>query len=160
IVRRRMMELNRELASYGEYSRGLAHYALGRGHMALHEYPQALAQLEEAMHFGVNNAEVKYALGIVLGQQFEQAMYEARLAGGGDWAKKQLKETESKYLTPAIAALKSGRAIKLDAPQYLEGLIAYYQRDYDTALQQADAALRQAPWLYEALKLSGDVYMA
>ena len=86
-------------------------------------------------------------------------MYEARLSGGGDWAKKQLKEIEPKYLTPAIASLERSRAMKLDAPQYLEALISFYQRDYDTALKHAGDAFNEAPWLYDALKLSGDIHL-
>ena len=159
IIRKRMAELQLELKSYGPLSRGLAHYALGRGHMALHEYPQALAQLELAEQHGLTNAEVHYALGFVLGKHYEQAMYEARLSGGGDWAKQQLKEIAPKYLLPAIAKLTRSRSMQFDAPKYLEGLIAYYQHDYETALRHADAALREAPWLYEAPKLSGDIHL-
>ena len=159
LIRQQMEQLQTELAGYGQLSRGLAHYALGRGHMALHEYPQALTELQQAIQLDVQGAEVHYALGFVLGKHFEQAMYEARLSGGGDWARKQLKDIEPKYLTPAIASLARSRSMKLDAPQYLEGLIAYYQRDYDEALKQADTALRLAPWLYEASKLAGDVHL-
>jgi len=159
IVRRRMSELQGEFQSYGELGQGLAHYALGRGHMALHEYPQALAELQQAVAKGNTSADVQYALGFVLGKHYERAMYEARLAGGGDWAQKQLKEIEPKYLTPAIESLSRGRAMstaKKDG-EYLEALIAYYQRDYAGALRHAQAALRAAPWLYEALKLAGDI---
>jgi len=159
IVRRRMELLQSELLSYGPLSRGLAHYALGRGHMALHEYPQALSELQQATKLGVDGGEINYALGFVLGKHYEQAMYEARLAGGGDWAQKQLRDLEPKYLNPAIRSLQRSRTLKLDAPQYLEGLIAFYQRDYAAALKQAEAALREAPWLYEASKLSGDVHL-
>ena len=159
IVRQRMMLLQTELASYGKLSRGLAHYALGRGHMALHEYPQALTELDQASQLGVQSAEINYARGFVLGKYFEQSMYEARLAGGGDWATKQLKDIEPKYLIPAIVSLQRSRSMKFDAPQYLEGLIAYYQRDYGLALKQAQAALVEAPWLYEASKLAGDVHI-
>lgn len=159
IIRKRMELLQTEVATYGQVGRGLAHYALGRGHMALHEYPQALDELRQAVALGVQSAEVDYALGFVLGKHFEKEMYEARLSGGGDWAKKQLKAIEPNYLQPALVSLQRSRAMKLDAPQYLEGLIAYYQRDYATALKQADAALREAPWLYEAAKLAGDVHL-
>ena len=159
IIRKRMHKIQAELLGYGELSRGLAHYALGRGHLALHEYRQAFDELKRAMENGYQDAEAHYALGFVLGKHFEQAIYEARLAGGGDWAKKQQKELEAKYLQPALSSLMRSRSLKLDAPQYLEGLIAYYQRDYETALRQADEALREAPWLYEAAKLAGDVHL-
>jgi serine/threonine-protein kinase len=159
IVRERMAKLQADLASYGELSRGLASYALGRGHMALHEYPQALERLHQAMELGKQTPDVHYALGVVLGKQFEQAMYEARLAGGGDWAKKQREELEPKYLAPAIASLQRSRAADLDSPMYLEGLIAYYGRDYEGSLRYAAKALESAPWLYEAHKLMGDIHL-
>ena len=159
MIRKRMVLLQMEFASYGSLSRGLAHYALGRGHMALHEYPDALSELQRAIDLGVQSAEVQCSYGFVLGKHFEQAMYEARLSGGGDWARKQLKELEAKYLIPAISALQKSRAMKVDASQYLEGLIAYYQRDYDTALRHAAAALQESPWLYESAKLAGDVHL-
>jgi len=159
IIRDRMVKLQEEIASYGQLGQGLAYYALGRGHMALHEYPQALAQLQQATRAGLQTAELHYALGFVLGKHFEQAIYEARLSGGGDWAKKQLKESEPKYLVPAIASLTKSRVMQLDAPQYLEALIAFYQRDYQAALENAEAAVKKAPWLYEPVKLSGDVHL-
>lgn len=159
IVRQQMTELQAALSSYGALSRGLAHYALGRGHMALHEYPQALAELEQATRLGVQGADVDYSLGFVLGKHFEQAIHEARLSGGGDWASKQLKAIEPKYLSPAIAALIRSRSVRLGAPQYLEGLISYYRRDYDAAIQQGAATLRAAPWLYEGAKLAGDAHL-
>ena len=159
IIRQQMTELHVSLSGYGSLSRGLAHYALGRGHIALHEYPQALTELEQAIHLGVQGADVDYALGFVLGKHFERAMYDARLSGGGDWARKQLKALEPQYLSPAIAALTRSRSRKLDAPQYLEGLIAYYQRDYDAAIRQGAATLQAAPWLYEGSKLAGDAHL-
>ena len=159
IIRKRMQHIQTELLSYGPTNRGLAYYALGHGHMALHEYPEALMQLRRAIAHGHRTASVHYALGYVLGKHFEQAMYEARLAGGGDWARKQLQDIERKYLAPAIVSLQASRTMKMDAPQYLEALIAFYQHDYDTALKQAESALRESPWLYEASKLAGDVHL-
>lgn len=160
IVRSRIDGLKLELSAHGDRNRGLLHYALGRGHLALSEYPEALQQLQQAIALGVQSPEVHYALGLVLGKHFERAMNEARLAGGGDWARKKLKEFEPKYLQPALAALERGRNTRLDAPQYLEGLIAFYRRDYDEAVKQAALAQTQAPWLYDADKLRGDVYLA
>ena len=85
-------------------------------------------------------------------------MQEARLSGGGDWAKKQLREIAPKYLDPALASLAKARALQSDTPQYLEALIAYYQQDYDRSLKQIQDVLVEAPWLYEALKLAGDIH--
>jgi len=159
IVRQRMTNLKTDMQQYGDLAVGLAHYALGRGHLAMHEYPEALTELQLAVQSGQDAPEVHYALGLTLGKHFEKAMYEARLSGGGEFAQKQLKEIAPKYLTPALRSLERARAVPLDAPQYLEALIAFYQRDYETALKQAEVALQTAPWLYEATKLQGDVHL-
>jgi serine/threonine-protein kinase len=159
IVRQRMANLKTDMHQYGELAAGLAHYALGRGHLAMHEYPEALAELQLAVQSGQDGPEVHYALGLTMGKHFEKAMYEARLSGGGEFAQKQLSQIAPKYLSPALRSLERARAMPLDAPQYLEALIAFYQRDYQRALQQAEVALQTAPWLYEATKLQGDVHL-
>ncbi|MBL9005484.1 MAG: serine/threonine protein kinase [Myxococcales bacterium] len=159
IMRQRIEQLQLDLTGYGELARGLAHYALGRAHTALHEYPAALEQLRLSIAVGNERPEVLYSLGYVLGKHYEQAMADARLAGGGDFAKKQLKQIEPTYLLPAIDALQRSRAVKLDAAAYLDGLIAYYQGDYESAIRRANEALLAAPWLYEAHKLIGDVQL-
>lgn len=159
IIRRRMLRLEDELSSYGGIGKGLGHYALGRGHLALHEYPQALKELLAAQDSGNVSADVHYALGLVLGKHYEQAMYQARLSGGGDWAEKRLLELRPRYLLPAIESLQKSRALASETPGYLEAMIAYYRRDYDGALQQAKAAVQDAPWLYEAEKLQGDIHL-
>lgn len=159
IVRERMASLQSEFSRFGSGGRALAHYALGRGHMGLHEYPEALTELRQAIEQGFTQGDAYYALGVVLGKHYEQAMHEARLAGGGEWAKKKLQEIEPKFLHPAIDALTKSREAKANAPEYLEALIAFYKRDYETALRQADIAVQKAPWLYEATKLQGDVHL-
>lgn len=159
LVRTRMQQLKQELEGYGALGRGLVHYALGRGHLALHEYPQALAQLQQALQAGQKSAEVHYALGLALGKHYEQAMYQARLSGGGQWAKKQLQRIEPQYLQPAIAALQRSQALQRESSGYLEALLSYYQRDYEAALRQARATQQAAPWLYESTKLAGDIYL-
>ncbi len=159
IVRQRMANLKTDMQQYGDLAVGLAHYALGRGHLTMHEYPEALTELQLAVQSGQDGPEVHYALGLTLGKLFEEAMYEARLSGGGEFAQKQLTQIAPKYLSPALRSLERARAMPLDAPQYLEALIAFYQRDYGTALKQAEVALQTAPWLYEATKLEGDVHL-
>lgn len=159
IVRQRMQTLQSELSGFGKDAEALAHYALGRGHMGMHEYAEALRELDQAIALGFQHPDAYYALGVVLGKHYEQAMYEARLAGGGDWARKRLQEIEPKYLRPALSALQRARTQTTGSPEYLDGLIAYYQQDFAKALAQAAAALQRAPWLHEASKLAGDVHL-
>ena len=74
---------SRKIQRYGKEGEGFGHFALGRGHLALQEYPQALVEPRAAQKLGVERPELHYALGLVLGKHFDQAMHEARLAGGG-----------------------------------------------------------------------------
>jgi serine/threonine-protein kinase len=127
--------------------------------LALHEYPQALQDLEQAIKFGYKGADAYYALGLCLGLHYKQAKAELRDMGPPSWAKKRLQPLQDRYLTPAIAALARSRQLDRDEPEYLEGLIAFYQGNYDAALAHAEAALEEAPWLYEAATLAGDIYV-
>ena len=156
-VRERMKGLQRELGQRAGVTEGPLHYALGRGHLALHEYDAALSELEASLSRGHAGPEVHYALGLVLGKLYERGMYEVRLSGSGEWAEKQRRGLVPKYLEPAIESLQRSRAQKVDAPRYLEAQIKYYQGDYEGAWQEAEAAYGDAGWLYEALKLQGDI---
>lgn len=155
----RMNRLHAELSGYGELTRGLGHYALGRGYMALQKYPEALEQLQLAVAAGNARADLQYALGIVLGKHFEQAMVDVRMAGGGRWAKQQQALLESKFLRPAIRALQASRASDTSEQPFLDGLIAHYKGDYSRAIKLAQQALDLAPWLYESQKLIADVHL-
>ncbi|TXH28442.1 MAG: serine/threonine protein kinase, partial [Elusimicrobia bacterium] len=70
-VRERMKGLQRELGQRAGVTEGALHYALGRGHLALHEYDAALSELEASVSRGHGGPEVHYALGLVLGKLYE-----------------------------------------------------------------------------------------
>jgi eukaryotic-like serine/threonine-protein kinase len=56
--------------------------------------------------------------------------------------------------------LERCRGLPTVSATYLEGLIHFYNRRYAQALEQAAQARKTTPWLYEAAKLEGDVYLA
>ena len=43
---------------------------------------------------------------------------------------------------------------------YVQGLVAFYQQQYEPALRFAEQAHKEAPWLYEAVQLGGQVRLA
>ena len=157
IVRARMKKLESELLSQGELARGLSHYALGRGYLALREYRAAHEHIVQAIAQGQTGAEVYYALGLTLSKLFHSALAEEVELIAGSY-EEGLKLFGPKYLEPALAALRRSRELDLDAPAYLEGLIARYERDYPATLRHAKLAIQQAPWMYEAHKLAGDAH--
>ena len=159
LVRERMAAITAELAGAELIGARLGAYVLGRGHLALHEWDAARAQLGRAIQLGYQDAELDYALGRVLGELYSKALEDARKSGDNSFFEKRKKELKAEYLEPALSHLQKSRHKKTISPNYVDGLIDYYEQRYDAALLNAHMARRQAPWLYEAAKLEGDVYL-
>lgn len=156
VLRRQMTRLRGQLAAHGQAGRGALHYALGRGHLVLHEYAQAQSELEEAGQHGYQSPESRLALGMTLGERYRQELELARRAADRQWVVVKEKELEQQYLQPALRYL-AGAGSQVEAPAVVTGLIALYRKDYESALTLAREAEAQAPWLSEPLKLAGDV---
>ncbi|WP_267145416.1 protein kinase domain-containing protein [Myxococcus guangdongensis] len=157
LVRERMARIAAWRHTLGEPGDALVQYALGRGHLAMHELEQAHEALTRARRLGLDSPELHHALGRVLGERYHQAMEEARRGGDATWVAERQRIIEAQYLQPALQSLERSRVLELESPRYLEGLIAFYRRDYDAAARAATLAEAQAPWSYEARKLAGDV---
>ncbi|MDI1479419.1 serine/threonine-protein kinase [Polyangium sp. y55x31] len=160
VVRARMAEIEAEMRSFGDLAAGLDHYALGRGYLALKEWDRAHAELTQAASLGVREPELDYALGRVLGELYSRAIEEARKSGDKSYFEKRKQELDKEYLEPALAHLTRCRGLPTVPASYLEGLIHFYNRRYDEALESARSARGGLSWLYEAEKLEGDVFMA
>ena len=159
IVRARMARITADLATAGEHGVRLGAYVLGRGHLALHEWDLAHTQLKRAQDLGYRDVGLDYALGRVLGEKYSRALDEARKSGDKSFVEKRKKELETEFLIPARQHLQRSRGQSTEAPSYVEALIDFYNEHYDAALLNAHMARKQAPWLYEAAKLEGDVHM-
>lgn len=159
IVRDRMAKIEAEMRSFADLGAGLDNYALGRGHLALEEWEPARKDFEAARAKGVNDPELDYGLGRALGELYSKALEDARKSGDATYFAKRKKEIDAEYLAPALTHLEGCRGLATVSANYLEGLIHFYNRRDDQALEQAALARKAAPWLYEAAKLEGDVYL-
>ncbi|MBL9007860.1 MAG: protein kinase, partial [Myxococcales bacterium] len=159
LVRQRMAAIHKDLQSAGEKGTRLGAYVLGRGHLALHEWDAAYEQLSQAEKLGYRDSGLDYALGRVLGEKYSRALDEARKSGDKSFVEKRKKELEAAFLVPARSYLLRGRRQTTESPNYVEALLDFYNEHYDAALLNAHMARKQAPWLYEAAKLEGDVHM-
>jgi tetratricopeptide (TPR) repeat protein len=157
LVRERMTRIASQPHELGGHGEGLVHYALGRGYLAMHELERAHEELTRAQDQGVDSPELHYARGRVLGELYHQALEDARRSGGKEWMAVRQRLLEKQYLEPALQSLERSRDLELESPRYLEGLIAFYRRDYDTAARLAAEAAVETPWVYEARTLAGDV---
>ena len=160
LVRDRMAELEAALAKHPEVGARLIAYARGRSLLALHQWQLADEELQKAERLGHVDLELDYARGRALGALYSQALDDARKSGDKSFFEKRKAELDQELLRPALSYLEKSQGLRSVSATYVEGLVAYYQEQYDRALQHAERAYQQAPWLYEAVLLSGDVFLA
>lgn len=143
---------------------GLGHYALGRGHLSLHDYKKAREHLEQAHKLGEDGPELHAALGRTLGELYHEALLVARRSGEKSWVEKRQKELQAQLLQPATRSLQKAlnrqHQLSLDSPFYIEGLLDFYSGREKDADWKAQLALLQMPWLAEAAKLRGEIAQA
>ena len=160
LVRDRMTEIEQALQEHKDIGPRLQAYARGRGLLALHDFGAARRELAQAEQLGHVDLELDYALGRALGELYSQALDDARRSGDKSFFEKRKAELDEELLRPALHYLERSRGLRSVSSLYVEGLIAYFQQQYEPALARAEQAHKLAPWLYEAVKLGGDVFLA
>lgn len=158
IVRKRMAEIERQMNEIGEISQGAGHYALGRGYLSLDDNENAFKHLKLAWDREYRDPAAAYALGLALGRLFQKELEAARKISTKEERDLKIRQIEKQYRDPAVAYLRLSQGVEETSPRYVEGLIDFYQKRFDGALQKAQQALQDAPWLYEARALMGSVY--
>ena len=152
-VRERMQAIAVTRHDLGAFGAALVHDALGRGHLALHEWQKAVDQLGRAKAAGRQSPELHAALGRALGELYHRELEEARRSGDKAWVARRQQELAQQYLTPALAEIQQGRASGDDAA-LLDARVALYHRDYAAAVGQALAVADRSPGLPEARELA------
>ncbi len=142
----------------GKLGVGPGNYALGSGYLALEQYEPARQHLELSWESGFRRPEVAYALGRVLGQLYKQELNHIRYINDKDERAKAKNDVVKRFSKPARNYLEQIPPGSMDAPEYIESLLAFYDSQYSRALQRAQAAFARNTWFYEALILEGDVY--
>jgi serine/threonine-protein kinase len=157
-VRARLDRIAERMGTAGELAVGPGHYALGRGKLALGDAPAARQHLEAAWGAGYRRPEVAYALGLALGNVYRRELELADAIGSRDLREARRREIQASLRDPAVAYLKQAVGTDVAAPEYVLGLIAFYERRFPEALAQARAARTRVPSLYEASLLQADVH--
>jgi len=159
IVRKKMDLIKQQIAKMGKTGSGPGNYALGRGHLMLHEYDLSYEYLTNAWRQYPEPA-VAYALGLVLGELYQKELEEAQRIGSEDARKKRIHQVEKQYKDAALSYLQRGAASSTDSPEYVKAMLAFYDKQWTAALKLAQQAIHENPWLYEARRLEGDTYLA
>ena len=159
VIRARMRLIAETKHDLGALGDAVVHDALGRGHLALHEWREAADELALAATAGLNTPELHAARGRALGELYHRAYEEARRSGDKAWLAARQKELEQRYLAPALAELEQSRAAG-ESAALLDALVPLYRREFAVAESRALAAADRAPWLFEARKLAADAAYA
>jgi serine/threonine-protein kinase len=159
-IRDRMQEIERRIERMGEIGAGPGHYALGRGHLALRDPERAREHLQKALAAGYGGPEVERALGRALGELYRKELEETYRIGDKKPRDERRAVLEKELLEPALRHLRAGSGDELESEAYMEGLIAFYNKQYSEALEKARQSEEQALSTYEAKKLRGDVHAA
>ena len=153
VVRRRMEQIMQLMDSLEPAKRGPAHYALGRGHMVLHEPESARPQLEQALAAGYATPEVHAALGHTLAVLYEAAVTRASRSGDFRALERRKQELQRELMQPALQHLGSSAGAQSESPALQRALIGWLQRDFEGMLAAARQAELDAPWDPEPLRL-------
>jgi eukaryotic-like serine/threonine-protein kinase len=157
-VSTRLEQIAHRMEGYGAVASGPGNYALGRGYLALEQYDKARTHLERAWADSFRGPEVAWALGRVMTALWEVALEQAQRSASSQERKLAQQAAEATFREPALRYLQASTQAQLDAPAYLEGLVAYLAEQREPAVAKAREAIAQVPWLYEAKKLEGEVY--
>jgi tetratricopeptide (TPR) repeat protein len=146
--------------AWGRTAAGPAQYAIGRGYLVLREWESSRRSLEAAWNDDYQTPEVAYALGRVIGEQYQEEIDEAERISNADARAARRSAVEKQYRDTALAWLRRSAGSGSESAAYAEGLIALYEKRYDVAIERARKAFRDVPWMHEAKALEADIWIA
>ncbi len=159
-IRARLRSIEERMAAAGPMGTGPANYARGRGYLALHEPERARDYLIAASEAGYDSPDLHYAMGLALGELYDQALVQAKRIDNPKRQKARVDALAAQYAVPASEHLRAALEAPLEAPAYVAGLFDLRAGWPEGALEKARAAFAKAPWLYEAKRLEGDAHFA
>ncbi|CAM2067040.1 Non-specific serine/threonine protein kinase [Sulfidibacter corallicola] len=159
-VREMIGTIRNDMDAVGSWGAGPGHYAIGRGYLLLEDYDLAREHLEKAISFEFDPPEVYRALGEALGALYDQALRNIPLMEDRALREAYRRDIQTHLRDPALDAFKRSSGSWLGGPDYLEGLMAYFEERYEDALQKTKKAHAEAPWFYEAKLLEAKIFTA
>jgi len=160
IVRNRMQQIRVQMDRVGRNADGPGNYALGRGYLALKHYEKAMEHLEKAWSLHYREPEVAYALGLALGELYRQQLEATERITNPLVREVQKQNVEKQYRDIALTYLKYGRQVETENPIYVQALLKFYEKRWQESSQLAAEARKKTAWLYEAMIVEGNAYMA
>jgi eukaryotic-like serine/threonine-protein kinase len=151
----RMASLESEMRELGSVAEGPGQYALGRGAYALGDLQGARRHLQVAWDSGYRLAEVATTMGLVLAELYQDGIRDAQRTANKELREARRKQLSAELRAPAREFLREGAGATRLPAVYVQGIDDLLDGRWEEGLQHADAAMRIAPWLYEAVALRG-----
>jgi serine/threonine-protein kinase len=158
-IRERMDRIRGEMNRIGKIAEKPGHYALGRGFMALENWPEARSHLEAAVREDPGDAAAQLALGQALSMLYRLSRVEIYSLTDAAERKYRLRQCRQELGEPALNHLRAGLGAAGDTREYGEALIAYCEGRYDDAIRLAGNAWHERPAFYPAGILHGLGYV-
>lgn len=156
-VRAQMSSIEAQMRQLGDEGRGPGELALGIGHFVLGENAEARKHLELAWAAGERTPDLAYDLGLVLGDTYRLEKTKEPPFDSKAQRDAHERELERTLRDPALAYLRQAEGAADTSPRYVAALVARWDRRFDEALREADAALAEVPSLYEAALLGAEI---
>lgn len=156
-VRRRMAQIERLMGELGPFADGPGLYALGRGHLTLRDNVRALEHLRRAWESGYRTSGAAVALGLAHGEIYRQELTRAGRIADQRQRENRIAELKRTHAASARSYLERGRASSIMPARYVDAVIAAVSGQVTTAVENAESAVDDSPWLHEARVLQGAV---
>ncbi len=157
-VRAALRRIEVQMQQIGGAADAAGHFAIGHGQMALQNFSEARRHLDMAWNHELRGPDVASARGLTLGELYRNELDSVKRIRDKKQQEARRQKIEREFRNPAVALLRQG--IEELPPEYGEGLIAYYENNYQKALMKAQAAAARDSSLYQARLLEGDAHVA
>jgi serine/threonine protein kinase len=157
-VMKRLEYIKKQMKEMGRLSHGVGHYSLGRGYLSLHRYQDAHDNLIIAWKkYQYQEPAAANALGLSMAMLYQEKLREAEEFLNDEQLNERKSELEKRYRVPALYYIQKGEDTS-EAPEYIQALLAFLEKQYPKALGKAAAAEENLSWHYESKKLQGDIF--
>ncbi|MCY1020971.1 serine/threonine-protein kinase [Pyxidicoccus sp. MSG2] len=156
-LRARLEALAREVRDAGELAAGPGQYALGRGYLAMGDEATARGHLEAAWREGYREPRVAWALALVLGHLYREALLEVERLPDATQRQVRREALARDYREPALTWLRASEGAEVPSTDYVAALLAFYEDRLDEALERLESTGQGHAWSHEVLLLRGDI---
>lgn len=153
LVRRRMEGIRSLMRGLGREGDAAGWYALGRGHLALREFDEAVSCLEQAWGAGADMPELAYSLGVAHAELLDRELRKLQFQPVGPAWEEARAALNAKHRGRALDMLRRSAPGVLEPAGLGQARLAYLEEDYGAGIAHVRRTLEQHPSCYEALVL-------